>query len=223
LQNPHVDVIHGRTIVFNDEREIVKGAVEQNLPEQYLAGMAFPQPSAFIRSDAIRKWHPFLAEDLHYGMDFDLFACLYLNGSFLSVPNLFSKYRLHSSSKTITANAHFALDWQKVFSKIVDSLDSSDIRDKLAGLGMYRQERNLYPVSRKIEPRELNRAFMFFLYFQITFFYQGLRLSEVKRIAKYLKEHFPDFYSENNVERLRLAAGVPFARYIIPLLRKPSL
>jgi len=223
LANPSVDVIHGRTILFQESAHLIRGADEKYLPEHYLSGMAFPQPSAFIRRSAIEKYHPQLDEALHYGMDYDLFACLYLNCFFLSVSNIFSKYRLHPESKTVNTNEGFAKDWQKVFYNIIHSIGGfEEIKHDLAYLGMEESVELKYPVSKSFEKTFVLKSFQYFLEFQINFYYRDLNLLMVRRISAFLKNRFPSFYKEKNIERLHLISRIPYARYLIPLMRKSA-
>jgi glycosyltransferase involved in cell wall biosynthesis len=220
--HPEVDVVHGRTMLFQNNSGKIVGADEQKLPQQYLAGMAFSQPSAFIRRSSIERYHPVLDEHFHYGMDYDLFCCLYLNSSFLSVSDVFSKYRLHSSSKTMNTNTGFAEDWRRVFCKMIRSVKNNDqIIRYLKELGMWHEGADEYPVSKHFESHFLLKSFLLFLEFQINFYYRDLDLNSVRRIGRFVKSHFPDFYENNNIRRLHLVTLVPFARYLIPLLRKP--
>lgn len=221
--HPSVDVIHGKTIIFQGTDRLIKGADESSLPYQYLAGMAFPQPSAFIRRSAIQNYHPVLNESLHYGMDYDLFASLYLNGSFLNVPDVFSSYRLHDESKTVMTNEGFARDWQKVFCKIVSTMEEfNDLRSDLVQLGMWHESSGIYIKSKKFEQEFVSKVFEQFLNFQINLFYRDLNLAEVRRIGKFMKTRFPEFYQKHNIGRIYLVSKVPFAQYLIPLVRKSS-
>ena len=221
IENPSVDVVHGRTILFQGTKQVMREADGDNLPEQYLSGMAFPQPSAFIRRKAIQKFYPILDETLHFGMDYDLFSCLFLNCNFLSVHDAFSKYRLHAESKTVMTNEGFARDWQKVFCKIIASLGNKEIQSDLQKLGMWHNVQTIFPVIKYIDGKFLLKSFQYFLNFQINFYYRDLNLKQVKRIAKFINREFPEFYKERNIKRLHLISSVPFARYLIPLLRKP--
>jgi len=223
LDNPHVDVVHGSTMLFQGNHHLIRGANEEHLPEQYLSGMAFPQPSAFIRRSAIQKFYPVLNESLHFGMDYDLFACLYLNGSFLSVPDVFSKYRLHPESKTVTTNEAFARDWQKVFCKIIRSIGGfEEIEVNLEELGMWHQVETTYSVLKSVEKKFLMKSFQHFLDFQINFYYRDLNLSQVRRIGGFMKKKFPDFYREQNIRRIHVISIIPLSKYLIPLMRKTT-
>jgi glycosyltransferase involved in cell wall biosynthesis len=222
LDNPSVDVVHGCTILFQDAKQQIREP-EEGFPELYLSGMAFSQPSAFMRRLAIQKYYPVLNESLHYGMDYDLFSCLYLNCAFLSVTDVFSKYRLHQHSKTIGANEGFAKDWQKVFCKIIKSIGSfEEIENGLTELNMWNNDETNYPILKSFKKSFITKSFQYFLYFQLKFYYRDLNLLSVKRISGFIKREFPEFYKEKNIGRFHLISMLPFARYLIPLMRKPT-
>jgi glycosyltransferase involved in cell wall biosynthesis len=221
--NPLVDVVHGRSVLFQEDKQLIRGADEKYLPEQYLAGMAFPQPSAFIRMSAVQRVKQELDESLHFGMDYDLFSCLYLNCDFLSVPDIFSKYRLHSGSKTYLTNQGFAHDWQKVFCKVVASINNGEeIMDALKELHLWHEHQGVYPASKSFKKEFVLKAFQYFLYFQINFYYRDLCLSQVRKLGTFIKQKFPEFYTAQRIHRLHLIAYIPLARQIIPLIRKPT-
>ena len=221
--HPDVDVVHGQTILFGGVSQLIRGADPANLPFQYLSGMAFPQPSAFIRRSAMLAHYPMMDESLHYGMDFDLFSCLFLNGNFLSVPDVFSRYRLHPASKTVLTHERFAVDWQKVFCKVVASLGgNAKIENGLRELGMWMDSPDRYPTTKKLSEDFLMASFQHFLVFQINFYYRDLNVRRVKAIASFIQRNFPITYEKQHLRRLHLASRVPFARYLIPLVRKSS-
>jgi glycosyltransferase involved in cell wall biosynthesis len=223
-QHPEIDVLHGRSIIFQDGQYVIRGADARYLPEQYLSGMAFPQPSAFIRRSTMEKCHPKFNENLDFGMDYDLFVSLYLNGNFMNVPDVFSKYRLHTTSKTISTNDGFAEDWQKIFNKVIHSFDDTvEIRTALRQLSMWHGEVDSYTTTKSFEKDFLRKAFYYFLDFQISFYYQDLNISRVRQIAGFVKRASPDFYRERNMKRLYWITFVPMARYLIPLFRKSSV
>ncbi len=71
IQN--ISLIHGKTILFQADEQGHERGDAIDLPFKYLAGMAFPQPSAFFRRDAYENTG-LLNPSLHYGMDYDFFA-----------------------------------------------------------------------------------------------------------------------------------------------------
>ncbi len=224
LRNPTVDVVHGKTILFSVEtNSLVKGANEKFLPEQYLAGMAFPQPSAFIRRSAMLTVCPRLNPSLHYGMDYDLFAQLFLNGNFLSVPDVFSKYRLHSSSKTVLTNQSFAEDWQQIFCMVLKAIDQTkEFEEHLKEMCLWKESENSYSVSKSFDRDFIQKAFLYFLDFQINFYYRDLKFSQVIKIAHFLEKNYPLFYIQQNIKRIQRVSRIPFAKRLIPLFRKTN-
>jgi hypothetical protein len=83
--------------------------------------MAFSQPAAFFRKSYLDQVG-LLREDLHYGMDYDLFARLATVSHFQPVSTIFSKYRLHDESKSVAHSDKFRTDWNRVFLSICQHL-----------------------------------------------------------------------------------------------------
>jgi len=201
-KHPEMAVIHGKTILFkeNDVGE-ERGDVE-GLPFKYLAGMAFSQPSSFFKREALKNagW---LDQSLHYGMDYDFFVRLYLQGDFLFVNEMFSKYRLHNESKTMIAQENFAKEWATVFSKVLRSFDNTkDLINVLKNLSIYDDQNTTYSVDRQLPVSFLRRSLSYFIYFQIIFYYQSVQLKKVESLALYLKENDPDLFFKHNLGKV---------------------
>ena len=114
-----VGLIHGNTILFDDKktRKLSSGFPSPAI-ERYISGIAFAQPSSFIRKkywDAVGE----LNTDYHYGMDYDLFAKLALISEFKKVDETLSLYRLHDESKGISQNKLFIDDWIEIYNNIL--------------------------------------------------------------------------------------------------------
>ncbi|MFL5787803.1 MAG: glycosyltransferase family 2 protein [Flavisolibacter sp.] len=125
-------VIHGGTLLFNEEKDLhtVYTYGKPSL-EKYLSGMAFSQPSAFFKREYLERVGC-LREDLHYGMDYDLFARLACVSQFYPVQTVFSKYRLHDESKSVAHSEKFRKDWDEVFLSICELLGWEDVKDQLS-------------------------------------------------------------------------------------------
>lgn len=123
----NIGVIHGGAIIFEGEKDL-REIYNYGIPsvEKYLSGMAFSQPAAFFRKIYLDRVG-LLREDLHYGMDYDLFARLACVCKFQPVDHLFSKYRLHNDSKSVAHSNKFRHDWDRVFFSIIDRLGWEDV------------------------------------------------------------------------------------------------
>ncbi len=102
-QNPEVGVVYGDCVYVAQDGETV---IEQFRGEPYsrlrhLAHRFIAQPSCFFRASMVP---PAVREDLHYCMDYDLWLKLSARGvKFHYVPEVFSRYRLHDESKSVSA------------------------------------------------------------------------------------------------------------------------
>ncbi|MEP6809890.1 MAG: glycosyltransferase family 2 protein [Chthoniobacterales bacterium] len=102
-QNPEAGVVYGDCVYVAQDGETV---VEKFPGEPYsrlrhLAHRFIAQPSCFFRTSMVP---PAVREDLHYCMDYDLWLKLAARGvPFHYVPEVFSRYRLHDESKSVSA------------------------------------------------------------------------------------------------------------------------
>ncbi len=225
--NPKVAVVHGKTILFKENGwEMVKGAESHYLPEWYFAGIAFPQPSAFFTKEALARVGGKVDESLHYGMDYDLYGKMALHYDFLDVPEIFSKYLLHPTSKTTMSNLAFAEDWKLVFNKMLRSLpkeQSEKLLKQLDLLGMNCPKVANYDKATKEFSKEyLEKSFCLFVRFQLYYHYEDLVFDKVKKILNFLKSEYPRFYESENLGKLQTKIKLPFKNIIVPFLRKFS-
>jgi len=74
-----------------------------------------PQPSIFFRSECLRQVGH-LKEELHYGMDYDLWLRMADKYQFVYVPRILSNYRFHDKSKSASEGGFnkFIPEWTRV-------------------------------------------------------------------------------------------------------------
>jgi glycosyltransferase involved in cell wall biosynthesis len=211
-------LIHGKTILFGDSlQEKVKGAEQQDLRLRYLAGIPFPQPSSFFRRRVLLE-QGFLDETLHYGMDYDLFVRIALNYQLLSVEDIFTKYRLHSESKSVAQSRAFADDWAKVFSRVLRSFAfTGDLIKRMREIGLYVEGDNSYQVTKTFTEQDIRQSFLYFLESHISYDYVSLDLKTAGRLASFLKDFDADFYRAGQLSKVRWRSrylGRPLIRYL---------
>ena len=121
-------LIHGGTTFFMNNKIIRDDwGASDHAAERYFAGMAFSQPSAFFLKKYFDITGGHLTESLHYGMDFDLYSRLACICRFIAVKNIFSKYRLHESSKSVAEEHRFSDDWSRTFINLCKNLNWDDL------------------------------------------------------------------------------------------------
>lgn len=203
FENTDAALIHGRTVLFGEGfKEQVKGADEHDLKFRYLAGMPFPQPSSFFRRSVLLE-QGYLDESLHYGMDYDLLARIALNYPISKVDDTLSKYRLHAESKSVAQNIEFTRDWAKTFSRVLRSFDfTGELIKSLTDLGLYIEGEDAYNVNRSFEPEDIRKAFLYFLEFQLFYFYENLDLKKAHELTRFIKHSDPSFYRARRLDKI---------------------
>ena len=102
-EDPEAGVVYGDCVYVGQDGETVieKFPGEPYSRLRHLAHRFIAQPSCFFRTSMVP---PAVREDLHYCMDYDLWLKLAGRGvKFHYVPEVFSRYRLHDASKSVSA------------------------------------------------------------------------------------------------------------------------
>ncbi|SFF51830.1 glycosyltransferase family 2 protein [Thermoflexibacter ruber] len=195
--NPSVGFLHGKTLLFGQGKEVIKGAESKDLHYKYLAGLPFPQPSAFFRKSVIDELG-LLEEDYHYGMDYDFFLRMILNHEALQVQDVLSKYLLHKSSKSVSQQNFFAQDYAKIFSKLLRSFPfTSELIKQMKSLEMYDERDDSYQVKKYFSIDDLTTAFFYHLRFQLIFYFEAGELDWAYRITSFLRKNYPTLYQQD--------------------------
>lgn len=205
LQNPEVDMIHGKSVLFgNRKKEQEIGGNIRHLPLCYYSGIPYPQPSSFFRKKIFDETG-LLNEELHFGMDYDLLVRTALSYSIMHIDKVFSRYRLHSSSKTVSQLSKFSKDWMMVFSKFLRSVEgTSAIIERMKKEGFYSDEKGAYSHRKQFTAQELKRINSLFLYHQLIIYYEVYDRKKIQHILNLLHEMDPQFYAENQLRKVQL-------------------
>jgi hypothetical protein len=128
-------------------------------------------------------------------MDYDLFVRIALNYEIRSIDEIVSLNRYHPTSKTMSMSFNFALDWVKVFSRLVRSFDfTSEIIADLKNLNLYHYDDDYYKVGNSFEKYDIEKAYLYFLQEQAQFYYGAYKFREAKDIVSRIKDLNPIFY-----------------------------
>jgi len=221
-KNPEAALIHGKTILFgNKKKETEKGAEDFDLQLRYFSMMPYAQPSSFFRRKVLDE-QGLLDETLHFGMDYDLLIRIALNYKIEKTELLFSKYRLHEESKTMSQLEDFAVDWAKIFSKFLRTIDKEKKWIKLLeSINFYREGNDTYRASRVFEEKEMKIIFLYFLEYQLHIYYDMLDFPVANKIIMLMKDIDKSFFKERNLGAIdrRVKNLNPF---IVRFLRKIS-
>jgi hypothetical protein len=199
-------------------KEQLKGADDHDLEFRYLAGMPFPQPSSFFLRRVLLE-QGYLDESLHYGMDYDLLARVALNYPIMKVSDVFSKYRLHEESKSIAHGIRFTQDWAKTFSRVLRSFDfTGDFIKSLRDLGLYIEGTDHFQVTKSFSREDLRRSFLYFLEFQLYYFYENLDPKRARELTAFIKRFDAPFFHARGLGTIHWRARVA-GPALIKLLR----
>lgn len=219
FQGTDAALIHGKSELFGNGFDgQVKGAEDDDLEIRYLAGMPFPQPSSFFRRSVLLE-QGYLDESLHYGMDYDLLVRIALNYPIKKVPDVLSRYRLHQESKSIAQGIEFTRDWSKTFSRLLRSFDFTEgFIKSLSDLGLYIEGEDSFQVTKSFSAEELRKAFLYFLEFQLYYFYENLDQKKAHELTGFIKRFDPDFYRARGLGKIHWRSRIN-SRSVIRLLR----
>ena len=219
FQEADAALIHGQTVLFgNGFKEQVKGADDHDLEARYLAGMPYPQPSSFFRRRVLLE-QGYLDETLHYGMDYDLLARIALNYPIMKVEDVFSRYRLHDESKSVSQGIEFTRDWAKTFSRVLRSFDfTSEFIKSLSDLGLYIVGDDFYKVTKSFTREEIRKAFLYFLEFQLYYFYENLEPRKAHELTDFIKRFDQAFYHARGLGKIHWRSRIS-NRSVIKFLR----
>lgn len=204
-QHPAAGMLHGRSILFGKgKKELIKGAEPKDLELRYFSVIPFPQPSSFFTRTAINHTG-LLDESLHFAMDYDLLIRVAGQFELLRTEEVLSKYRLHSSSKTVSQLPKFAVEWARVFSRFINSTEiPAATLNLLSSHGFYYPEEPYIEIRRTFSLEEIDRIVAHFLFNQLIIYYEVLDTKMVKRILKLIQTLNPSFYQEMDLTRISL-------------------
>lgn len=194
-----IGLIHGGTILFNEKGEIKKdwGYSNPSL-ERNLAGMAFPQPGAFFLKKYLDKAGCKVNEQLHYGMDYDLFSRLACVCRFFPVKDIFSKYRLHGSSKSVLEQDKFIGDWNRVFVNLCKHMNWTDVLDEIKLSGYFKDDElayyynfNFSPDQHIVETADKKKILFYHYCYMLKAYYWSNQRVKARSLLTYLRKQYP--------------------------------
>jgi hypothetical protein len=141
----------------------------------------------------------YLNENLHFMMDYDLYSRMATKTNFLKVTNVFSKYRFHELSKTVSQSNKFIEDLLTVFLVRVNELSLEWINEQLHYVGITNKEWNSkqHFSSNLINQKLL--IFYFFCYISKLDYSSG-NLYRSRKLMKYLQNNFTKEQIHNEKE-----------------------
>lgn len=217
LKNPTISLIHGKTKLFGEgyEDKITEG-FHSDLSVDYFTHMAFPQPSSFFKREVfenqsyslenkINNKKNLVDESLHYCMDYDLLLRTVLNYDILKVDELFSAYRLHPASKTVSDWSKFEVEKDRVFLRLLNTLKIKKEAKKgiefLKEVGIESDESIIYNFDNQIVNKiDLDKIILMFLYRKIPILFDAKEYKTVVLYCEALQNHYPNLYKTINLD-----------------------
>ena len=202
--NPEVGVIHGKTILFaNGKKDHIKGADPADLPMSYFAAIPFPQPSSFFTKSALQKTG-LLVNDLHYAMDYDFFIRMAFECEFKTCDDIFSKYRLHNDSKSVSKLPEFSKEWTQVFSRFLRSVNCPDfLLHQLSNNGYFNSEVSPYSHHKEFNPHQIQKICGLFLFNQLIVWYNLIDKKRSLELIQLIREIDPSIYDRHQLVRMK--------------------
>ncbi len=219
LENPTISLIHGKTKTFGEgyKDEITAGHYS-DLSIDYFTHMCFPQASSFFKREIFenqsyeidnlgKKYKNLVDENLHYCMDYDLLLRTALNYEILQVDELFSAYRLHPASKTVSEWNKFEVEKDKVFLRLLNTLKSKKEANEgiefLKKVGIKSNEDINYNFDeQKVNQIDLNKIIQMFLYRKIPVLFDAKEYETVILYCEALQKKYPNFYNSMNLDSM---------------------
>lgn len=215
LENPTVSLIHGKTKTFGEgyQDEITEG-FHSDLSVDYFTHMCFPQPSSFFKREIFGKQgykidgnKNLVDESLHYSMDYDLLLRVVLNYDILKVDDLFSAYRLHPASKTVSDWSKFEVEKDTVFLRLLNTLKHKKEVQKgiqfLKELGIKSDENITYNFDEQIISKiDVDKVVLMFLYRKLPILFDAKEYKTVILYCEALQTNYPNLYTSMNLDSM---------------------
>ncbi|MGC4035933.1 MAG: glycosyltransferase family 2 protein [Chitinophagaceae bacterium] len=189
--NPNAVMIHGRIEYFG---ESINSFYSRNLPRQdiqtrYIAHICMPQPATFYRQTLLTE-QGLLDEQLHFSMDADLFIRAGLHYEIVQTEDVFARFRLHSTSKSVSSfNKTFLTENAIIFSRVLATLQLTKQIDEIKSLGLFTTPAYLYKTTGK--KFNLQKLVFYFLQHRMLTLYHHKEKKEFKRLFRFLLSNYP--------------------------------
>ncbi len=191
-----IGLVYGGATLFGEsmKRQDTYGYDDAGI-ERYIAGQAFAQPSSFFKRKYLKEVGGWVREDLHLGMDFDLFARLACVCKFHATKEIFSLYRLHDASKTVSQHSRLIEDWTRSFSNLCRNLEWYDVIEKMQQIPQVSPFLD-YRYPFKANPKIISKAdkdltLFYHLCYWLKSCYQYKRRDDARQIMTILKRDYP--------------------------------
>jgi glycosyltransferase involved in cell wall biosynthesis len=184
-ENPDAVMVHGRIEYFGETNNYYSvNLPKKDIETRYAAHICMPQPACFYRKRLLDE-QGILDETLHFSMDTDLFIRAGLNYKIVQVEDVISRFRLHSTSKSVSSfSKNFLSDNKKIFSRVLATLQASGAIEELKKLGLYEEPGYLY--NKPAKTFDAGKLIFYFLEHRLlTLYFHGDK-KEFRRLFGHL-------------------------------------
>jgi len=188
----HKDVvmIHGRIEYFGEvEFNFTSTNISlKDIQTKYAAHICMPQPATFYRKQLLDE-QGLLDETLQFSMDTDLYVRAGLNYKILQIEDVLAKFRLHSTSKSVsTTKKKFLVENAIIFSRVMATLSSRFGIESLKMLKLYTEPRYLY--KKPFYNFNDQKLMFYFLQHRLYTLYSHGEKKEFRRLFSFLFQKY---------------------------------
>jgi hypothetical protein len=168
----------------------------------------------------------YVDESLHYGMDFDLFMRLSLVSLFVPANDIFSRYRLHDQSKSVSESNKFISDWKRSFINLCKNLSWKKELEFLENTGLFNKEIDFYrpysfePDKAIVSSINRTKAMYFHLGHVLKDLYWTSRFEEAGKLNDLMKKSFPMEWKKEDVRLNGVVLKLSLPRVVLRILKK---
>jgi hypothetical protein len=166
-------------------------------------------------------------DQLHYGMDFDLFCRLGLVCDFVPVDDIFAKYRLHYQSKSVSQADRFMADWNKTFVNLCNNLGWNSLNDKLRSTGVvddsvftWHYKFSFTPDKKIVEKVDKDKLLFYHLCYVLKDLYWNSHRPEARHLLAWLKKNYPVTQLKNEEKILPIMKKLALPDPVLLLLKR---
>lgn len=188
-EHPGAIIIHGRIQYFGAASYYSQNIPQKDLEIRYAAHICMPQPACFFKKKLIDE-QGLLDESMHFSMDTDLYVRAGLHYQLAQVDDVFAKFRLHESSKSVSVfNKTFLEDNKRIFSRVLSTLSATSEIEGLKKLGLFVEPDYFYsPPAKHFDTNKL--LFYFLAHRMLTLHNHGDKVT-FKKIFNYALKNNP--------------------------------
>ncbi|MDB5110283.1 MAG: glycosyl transferase [Mucilaginibacter sp.] len=207
-EHPDAIMVHGRIQYFGASNYYSRNLSKKDIETRYAAHICMPQPACFFKKKLIDE-QGLLDETLHFSMDTDLYVRAGLHYSIVQVDDIFAKFRLHNSSKSVSVfNKTFLADNKLIFSRVLHTLSAFNEISELKKLNLFVEPEYAYNKTGKTF--DTHKLLFYFLEHRLLTIHSHGDKKTFKTIFSYLfRKYNVETFSSNKLLLYRFSLFLP--------------